>query len=135
MFEPANRVWDSWVPPRCKYFVWLATLNRCWTADRLACRGMDYPESCPLCDQDNETVQHLLISCDFARQVWFSILDMVGLQFSPHLQICQFFKTGGVQRRQLCHLPREKELILWWLGGCGSTGMPASLRDCILLYL
>jgi hypothetical protein len=35
-FELANRVWKSWAPVRCKYFIWLA--SGCLTADRLARR-------------------------------------------------------------------------------------------------
>ena len=33
----------------------------------------------PLCDQDDEPVQHLLTSCVFARQFWFSILQPLNL--------------------------------------------------------
>jgi hypothetical protein len=33
-----------------------------------------------LCDQEDETVQHLLVSCVFAREVWVQILSKVGLQ-------------------------------------------------------
>jgi hypothetical protein len=36
---------------------------QCWTAVKLAMRGMDCPEQCPLCDQDSETINHLLTSC------------------------------------------------------------------------
>ena len=35
---------------------------------------------CPLCDQAGESIQHLLISCAFARQVWFIILQRLGLR-------------------------------------------------------
>jgi hypothetical protein len=34
-FEPAERVWKSWAPGKCKFFIWLVEHNRCWTADRL----------------------------------------------------------------------------------------------------
>jgi hypothetical protein len=34
-FEPAKRIWKSWAPAKCKFFIWLAALNKCWTADRL----------------------------------------------------------------------------------------------------
>ena len=41
-FELAKRIWKPRAPLRCKVFLWLASLNRCWTADRLA-RG-----DCPI---------------------------------------------------------------------------------------
>ena len=35
-FEPYERIWKSWAPPKCRFFMWLVAHNRCWTADRLA---------------------------------------------------------------------------------------------------
>uniref|UniRef100_A0A0A8ZPB4 Reverse transcriptase zinc-binding domain-containing protein n=1 Tax=Arundo donax TaxID=35708 RepID=A0A0A8ZPB4_ARUDO len=60
--------------------MWLALLNFCWTADRLAKHGLPDPSCCPLCDQHDETMQHLLISCMVPRQVWLIILQKAGLQ-------------------------------------------------------
>ncbi|GJN17837.1 hypothetical protein PR202_gb04939 [Eleusine coracana subsp. coracana] len=78
-FEPWRQLWKSWAPPKCKMFLWLAIRNRCWTADRLAKRGLDHPEKCPLWDQKEETMQHLLTSFVVARQVWFALLNMLQL--------------------------------------------------------
>jgi hypothetical protein len=41
---------------------------------------MDHPNHCLLCEQEEETVNHLLISCAFARQVWFDLPGTIGLQ-------------------------------------------------------
>jgi hypothetical protein len=41
-FEPVERIWKSWAPGKCKFFMWLVEHNKCWTADRLARRGMDH---------------------------------------------------------------------------------------------
>jgi hypothetical protein len=79
-FEPYKRIWETWAPPRCKFFMWLASLNRCWTADRLARWGLDHPIHCMLCEQEKETIQHILVSCVFSREVWFRVLSLVGLQ-------------------------------------------------------
>ena len=46
-----ERVWSTWAPPKCQFFLWLVLHNKCWTADRLAKRGLPHPSSCPLCDQ------------------------------------------------------------------------------------
>jgi hypothetical protein len=60
--------------------VWLVAHKKCWTADRLARCGLDHPEKCPLCDQDEETIDHLLVSCIFAKQFWFEVLQQANLQ-------------------------------------------------------
>jgi hypothetical protein len=35
-FAPWKRIWKTWAPLRCKFFIWLALKNKVWTADRLA---------------------------------------------------------------------------------------------------
>ena len=77
-FEPYERVWKSWAPPKCKFFMWLVAHNRCWTADRLAKRGLPHPDQCLLCDQEEEDIQHLLVGCVFSRDFWFSLLSRFG---------------------------------------------------------
>jgi hypothetical protein len=60
--------------------------ERCWTADRLARRNLPHLELCPLCDQEEETINHLLSSCVFARELWFILLQLVGLgAFAPQV--------------------------------------------------
>jgi hypothetical protein len=54
--------------------------GRCWTTDRLAKKGLPHPQFCPLCDQEEETLNHLLVSCVLSREVWFQIMKSVGLQ-------------------------------------------------------
>jgi len=49
-FEPYERIWKSWAPPKCRFFMWLVAHNRCWTADRLAKQGLPHHDRCLLCD-------------------------------------------------------------------------------------
>ena len=52
-----------------------ASQDRCWTAERLARRGLQHHPRCLLCNQAVETIQHLLLTCPFARQTWHIVLD------------------------------------------------------------
>jgi hypothetical protein len=45
-----------------------------FSVDRLRRRGLQHPVVCVLCDQEQETMQHLLCTCSFARQFWYAIL-------------------------------------------------------------
>ena len=65
----ATQIWRSRAPATGKVFAWLAARNRCWTADRLQRRHLPHPSACPFCDQAQETIDHLLLGCVFARQV------------------------------------------------------------------
>ena len=65
-FSPWKRIWRSWSPGKCKFFMWTVAHNKCWTADRLARKGLPHPVVCPFCDQAEETLEHLLIACVFS---------------------------------------------------------------------
>lgn len=79
-FGPFERIWKSWAPSKCRFFMWLAAHNQCWTADRLSRRGLSHNEKCILCDQEEETMNHLLLSCVFSKEFWFRLFNQVGLQ-------------------------------------------------------
>jgi hypothetical protein len=90
-FEHYGKVWNTWAPAKCRYFVWLVANNKCWKAVRLAKREMDHLEKCPLCDQEEESIDHLLLSCVFARQFWFSLFQQLNLQeFTPQIDTISF---------------------------------------------
>jgi hypothetical protein len=78
-FEPVDRIWKSWALGKCKFFMWLVRHNRCWTSDRFAKCIMDHPDHCSLCDQQEENINHLLLSCVFVRQFWNCLLRVADL--------------------------------------------------------
>jgi hypothetical protein len=130
-----ERVWRIWASNKCRFFIWLVEHNRCWTSDKLAKRGMDHPERCPLCDQQDETINHLLASCVFARQVWTGLLQPAGLlelTLQPHdgvfedwcTQVCGFRASSG---RASIHLWCWERVLF------GSTGIAACSMACPLV--
>jgi hypothetical protein len=78
-FEAWQHIWKTWAPNKCRFFIWLMAQNHCWTADRLARRNLPHPGQYPLCDQEGETINHLLTTCVFARQFWSLLLQQVGI--------------------------------------------------------
>lgn len=76
----ASFTWKPRAPLQCRFFNWLAIRNRCWTSDRLARRGLPHQAACPFCDQHDETMDHLLVTCVFAREIWLWVLTAAGRQ-------------------------------------------------------
>lgn len=71
--------WISNAPLRCRFFAWLALRNRVWTSDRLAKRGLPHQNACPLCDQGDEDINHLLLHCVFTREIWTKLGQAMGI--------------------------------------------------------
>lgn len=65
----ASLIWRAAVPPKVKFFFWLAIHGRLWTAERRKRHGLQPDATCALCDQEDETYNHLLLSCVFTREV------------------------------------------------------------------
>jgi hypothetical protein len=43
-------------------------------------KGLPHLERCPFCDQEEGTINHLLLSSAFSCQTWFSVLQGLSLQ-------------------------------------------------------
>ena len=74
--------------------------RRCWTADRLARRNLPHPSACPLCEQQEETIDHLLTGCVFARQFWFILLGHFNLQGLAPTNEDEFFDSWWQKESQ-----------------------------------
>ena len=107
--------WKTWAPLRIKIFIWLALQDRCWTADRLARRGLPHNDSCVLCDQTTEDMHHLFTSCPFSRQIWHEVLSWC---------------------RSTATIPNPDTTFAdWWMDAC--TSSPSALRKglCSIIAL
>lgn len=82
-FRGHSLIWKTWAPLRVKIFLWLAMKRKHWTADRRARHGLETHDRCLLCDQEPETIDHLLACCPFTREIWHFVLTAVGLQLPP----------------------------------------------------
>lgn len=67
-------------PGKCKFFLWLVLHDRCWTAARRKRHNLQDDDTCVLCGQESETITHLLTGCSFSRELWFSLLQLVGAE-------------------------------------------------------
>lgn len=78
--QGAMEVWRAAVPPKVKFFFWLALHGRLWIVERRMRHGLQDEAACTLCDQADETTDHLLASCVYSCEVWFRLLHSVGQQ-------------------------------------------------------
>jgi hypothetical protein len=90
----AWQLWKISAPPRVKLFFWLVMHGRCWTAHRRWRHGLQESSSCIICDQAEETMDHIILGCVFSREVWSSCLRGFRLQYLVLIQ--------------------EGDIMLWW---------------------
>lgn len=63
--------------------------------------GLQPDATCALCDQNDESTDHLLASCPFTREIWTRLLTKAGLQ---HLALAV-----------------DSTLAEWWLSTCAEV--------------
>jgi exonuclease III len=81
-WELGEIIWKSKATPKSKLFVWLAAQHRIWTSDRRLRHGLQTQSSpCFLCLQEEDTAEHILVQCVFAREVWYRCRQALRLTF------------------------------------------------------
>jgi hypothetical protein len=81
-FQVGN-LWKVRAEPKVKVFRWTAMHQRILTANNLASRRMQPNPLCPLCDSGPEDAKHLLINCNFTREVLWLLWSWFHLHGSP----------------------------------------------------
>ena len=75
---PTLSVWNPLVPLKGGFFAWEASWGKVMTLDQLKKRGRPLANRCHLCEEEEETLNHLLVHCPKARMLWELILAIVG---------------------------------------------------------
>ena len=67
---PWKALWRFASIPKNDIFIWTVLHSSILTGEKLKSKGWEGPSRCPLCNQAEETIDHLFISCEFTKEVW-----------------------------------------------------------------
>ena len=82
---PHRLVWNPVAPPKTGVFAWEAAWGKVFTLDQLKRRGMTFANRCFMCEEEEETIDHLLIHCKIAKMLWDLFLSIAGISWVfPH---------------------------------------------------
>lgn len=76
---PWKVVWKSKAPSRVAFFAWEASQEAILTGDKLRARKRIYVNRCFMCKEDEESVNHLLLHCSIARELWNSLFLLANI--------------------------------------------------------
>jgi ribonuclease HI/exonuclease III len=94
-------VWNYKSIPKIDIFIWTLAHKSIPTGENLKRRGWEGPFRCPLCCQEEETMDHLLLNCNYSKAVW----------------------TKCIRTKQTTTLPNEVPiLLLQWDSLCPFAG-------------
>lgn len=63
-------IWGGNWWPKVSLFAWLVAKNKIVTWHKIQKKGFSGPSRCCLCNNEEETQNHLLIICVFTRKLW-----------------------------------------------------------------
>lgn len=96
--------WKADSEGKHKFFAWLLVESKILTADKLMSKHWPCNPICSLCNNDQETAEHLVLHCNFARQVWEKMTDWSQQLVQPPqngIQILDWWE------KELAHLPKK----------------------------
>ena len=78
---PWRSIWNPIVPPKLGFFAWEASWGKVLTLDQLKRKGIPLVNRCRLCEENEETIDHLLIHCSRAKLLWDFLLAITNLHW------------------------------------------------------
>ena len=83
---PWRIIWKQKIPSRVAFFVWTIALGKCLTVDNLWKMKVWILDWCYICKSNGESVDHLLLHCPVAMDLWSMVLGLFGVTWvMPHI--------------------------------------------------
>ena len=97
---PQKGIWKVKSPLRVAFFVWSTALGKILTIDNLRRRGIIVGEWHCMRQQGLESVDHLLLHCSMAKELWVLALCLLGVHFQTKSLFlsCGSFGVKGIAR-------------------------------------
>jgi hypothetical protein len=100
-FKLAEAIWKSKAAPKIKMFMWLAAQHRIRTSDRRVRHGLQaHTAACFVCEQEEDTAEHILMQCVHARQTWFTGSQLGPFAFTMPEQVSELRDRWLLARRR-----------------------------------
>lgn len=68
-WEKVGKVWVKNLISKIGFLSWVAIQNKILTLDNLRKRGFSLANKCTLCNYQEETINHLLLHCEFSKEL------------------------------------------------------------------
>jgi hypothetical protein len=110
-------LWKKKIPLKIKIFLWFLNNKVLIRKDNLAKRNWNGCTKCCFCDS-LETVEHLFISCPFARIIWRMVYFTFNI--SPPTNVTNMFDNwlNGVDKNDKARIRIGVSALCWSIWNC-----------------
>jgi hypothetical protein len=92
---PWKNIWRVKAPARVAFFIWSGALGKILTHANLRKMNVIVIEWCCLCKKSGESIDHLLLHCEVARDLWSYILILFGVVWVMPRTVLEFLNSWG----------------------------------------
>jgi len=92
---PCRNIWLVKAPTRVTFFVWSVALGKILTHDNFRKRNIIVIEWCCLCKKSGESIDHLLLHYEVARDLWSYILILFGVVWVMPRTVLELLNSRG----------------------------------------
>ncbi|XP_071695842.1 uncharacterized protein [Rutidosis leptorrhynchoides] len=104
------------VPKKIEIFAWRALKKRLLVRLELDKRGIDLHSSrCPVSDEDLESVDHVLVSCKSAKEIWVHIFKWWNVVLNDNLNVTDLL-GGDNPATPMSDLGKSIWVAIKWIG-------------------
>jgi hypothetical protein len=125
---PWKIIWKSKVLPRVTFFTWTAVLGKILTMDNLRKKNIIVMDWCCMCKKSGESIDHLLLHCEVAMEVWNMVFQLFGVMWVMPGRLKDCLGSWRGQKDNSTVIQYGEWLLCACCGVYGEKGMQEILR-------